>query len=132
LFGSKPNDQRAELNHRQEVQRELLEAHGDAASALDALKEVLDQVALFVSHAIERAHRFSMRAHRDDDGATLLQRLSNHGICVVALRFAQLVTWSHASTSIPLPRSWKIFSSLLPPGEGSGMRGNFSRGGFEN
>ena len=73
------------MHHREEVKRELLEAHCDASVAFDALEEVLDEMSLFVERAINRALLFAVRSRRDHDVARLADELFDEQIRIVSL-----------------------------------------------
>lgn len=73
------------MHHAEEVGGELLEAHGNAAVAFDALKEVLDQTALLVEVAVEFPRLFSAGSRGDDSCAALRMSLVDDRVGVVAL-----------------------------------------------
>jgi hypothetical protein len=82
---SEPYEDCGEVDHGKEVGGELFEPHGDAAVALDALKEVFDETALLVEMAVEFSRLFSAGSGRDDGCAALRASLVDDRVGVVAL-----------------------------------------------
>jgi len=80
-----PYEDRGKLHHAQEVGGQFLEAHGNAAVVLDALKEVLDETAVLVEMAVEFSRLFTAGSGRNDGRAALRASLLDDGIGVVAL-----------------------------------------------
>ena len=73
------------MQEREEVSRELLEAHGDAAESLDSLKEALDEASLLVEMSIDRALACTVNLGRDDNRATVIFEHLHEWPCVVRL-----------------------------------------------
>jgi hypothetical protein len=73
------------VHHSEEVGGQLLEAHGDATVALDALEEVLDEMAFLVEMAVEFPRLLSAGTGRNDGDATLRAGLFDDRVGVVAL-----------------------------------------------
>jgi hypothetical protein len=59
------------VHKREEVPRELLEAHGDAPEPLDALEETLDEVPLLVEIAVVLSPDRARGIRGDDDRTTV-------------------------------------------------------------
>ena len=69
---AQPDKGGSKLDEGEEVSCELLESHGDAAKALDALEETLDEVPLFVEVAVELV----LLGSRRFDGITTVHRFA--------------------------------------------------------
>jgi hypothetical protein len=82
---SEPYEDRGKVDHGKEVGGELLEAHGNAAVALDALKEVFDQTPLLVEVVVEFSRLFSAGSGRNDGCTSLRVSLVDDRVGVVAL-----------------------------------------------
>jgi hypothetical protein len=80
-----PDEDGGELHHGEEVGGELLEAHGNASVALDALEEVLDQTAFLVEVVVEFSRLFSAGSGWDDGCAALRKSLVDDRVGVIAL-----------------------------------------------
>ena len=80
---AQPDKGGSKLDEGEEVSCELLESHGDAAKALDALEETLDEVPLFVEVAVELVLLGSRRVRRDHDGASVRYESLTQRACVV-------------------------------------------------
>ena len=67
MFSNQPHQDAGEVEEGEEVASELLEAHGDAPEALDALEEALHEASLFVQMPVDRALARAVGLGRDDD-----------------------------------------------------------------
>lgn len=70
-----PHECAGQVQKREEVARELLEAHGDPAEAFDPLEEALDQVPLFVEVAVELVLLCARRIRWNHDRAAVRYEL---------------------------------------------------------
>jgi hypothetical protein len=80
-----PYEDRGNLDHAEEVGGELLEAHGNAPVALDALEKVFDETPFLVEMAVEFTRLFSARSGGNDGVAALGSSLFHDRVGVVAL-----------------------------------------------
>ena len=71
------------MNEREEVASELLKPHRDPPEAFDALKEVLDEMALLVQVLVHVALFGAGWIRRDDNRASLRLELFRERACIV-------------------------------------------------